>query len=207
MAADTVELPDGASLADFAPFAIRCLDLDPQSTIRLVGSGAVVRGYVRLPYDVIAGRSLAVGEQPSFDITVSATDFLNWQDSTDARPVRQDAAWLTPVPPVQGWRRVETVAEADIRGIVGAGALTARAEVDPRRQQALMDATVLTATDGAGTVEVRLATVSLLTKLGFLPREAEAHLDAQAGWLRVTGPLGSTYQQSAGQSPSVLRLL
>jgi hypothetical protein len=198
-------MPERAQVADFAPFAARCLDLDPQSVIRLHGAGSTVRGFVRLPYDVLAGRSIAVDEGVGFDITVSTADFLNWLDAKSYEPARRDAEWLTPLPAGDGWTRIETVTESEIRGILRAGALTARAEVDPKRQQALMDATVLTVEGVAGeSIELRLATVSVLTKLGFLPRDAEVKIDLQPGWIRVAAPLGSTYQQRPGQT---LRLL
>jgi hypothetical protein len=175
-------------VADFAPFAARCLDLDPQSVIRLHGVGSTVRGFVRLPYDVLAGRSIAVDDGADFDVTVGT-----------------DAEWLMPLPARTGWTRIETVTESEIRGIVRAGALTARAEIDPKRQQALMDATVLTvACEADKAIELRLATVSMLTKLGFLPRGAEVKIDVQPGWIRVAAPLGSTYQERASLS---LRLL
>jgi len=201
----TVPLPERSHVADFAPFAARCLDLDPQSVIRLHGLGSTVRGFVRLPYDVLAGRSIAVDDGGDFELTVSTADFLNWQDAAAYEPARRDAEWLTPLPAPNGWTRIETVTESEIRGIVRAGALAAQAEVDPKRQKALMDATVLTVAGEADkSIEVRLATVSMLTKLGFLPRGAEVKIDVQPGWIRVAAPLGSTYQQRAGQS---LRLL
>jgi hypothetical protein len=199
---------DPTLVADFAPLAARCLDLDPSAVIRLHGAGTVVRGFVRLPYDVLAARSVAVTGTEAFDVTVSVADFLNWQDAPEFRPVRRDHEWLAPLPPPTGWQRVESILDADIRSIVRAGALTARAEVDPRRQQALMDATVLTvATENSEPIEVHLSTVSMLTKLGFLPREGEAKVDIQPGWLRLAAAFGSVYQQQAGQSPSPLRLL
>jgi hypothetical protein len=200
-----VSLPARTQVADFAPFAARCLDLDPQSVIRLHGVGSTVRGFVRLPYDVLAGRSIAVDDGADFDVTVGTADFLNWQGATSFEPARRDAEWLMPLPARTGWTRIETVAESEIRGIVRAGALTARAEVDPKRQQALMDATVLTvACEADKAIELRLATVSMLTKLGFLPRGAEVKIDVQTGWIRVAAPLGSTYQERASLS---LRLL
>jgi hypothetical protein len=200
-----VPLPERSLVADFAPFAARCLDLDPGSVIRLHGVGSTVRGFVRLPYDVLAGRSIAVDDGADFDVTVSTADFLNWQDATSYEPARRDSEWLMPLPAPGGWTRMETVTESEIRGIVRAGALTAQAEVDPKRQQALMDATVLAVAGDAGkAIDVRLATVSMLTKLGFLPRGAEVKIDVQPGWIRLAAPLGSTYQQGAGQSFQLL---
>ena len=200
-----MSLPARTQVADFAPFAARCLDLDPQSVIRLQGVGSTVRGFVRLPYDVLAGRSITIDDGADFDVTVGTADFLNWQDATSFEPARRDAEWLMPLPARTGWTRIETVTESEIRGIVRAGALTARAEVDPKRQQALMDATVLTvACEADKAIELRLATVSMLTKLGFLPRGAEVKIDVQPGWIRVAAPLGSTYQERASLS---LRLL
>ena len=198
-------LPERTRVADLAQFAARCLDLDPGSVIRLHGVGSTVRGFVRLPYDVLAGRSIAVDEGVDFDVTVSTADFLNWQDATTYEPARRDSEWLMPLPARGGWTRIETVTESEIRGIVRAGAQTARAEVDPKRQQALMDATVLTvAGEPDKAIEVRLATVSMLTKLGFLARGAEVKIDVQPGWIRVAAPLGSTYQQRAGQALGLL---
>jgi len=211
-------LPSREAVSDFAPLAARGLDLDPNSLIRIVSVAAIARCYVRLPYDVLAGRAIALKDDLSaadrnatVDCTMSVADFLNWQDSMAFEPAGRDAEWLSPVPPPTGWRQLDTITDDEIRSIVRAGALTARSEVDPRRQQALMEATVMTVSTASGgadsPIEVRLAAASLLTKLGFLPRGTDARVDVHPAWVRLTATLGSIYQSRGKDSISPLRLL
>jgi hypothetical protein len=55
-----LSLPPPAVLADFAPMAERAISIEATAVLRLRGGPGRVAGFVRLPYDVIAGRSLAV---------------------------------------------------------------------------------------------------------------------------------------------------
>jgi hypothetical protein len=188
-------------LGDFVPMAERAVSADPDALIRLrVPAGEpVVAGFVRLPYDVLAGRTLATeplkpteSAEP-FDVTFAAADFLRWQAESGPEPARQDQRWLTGLPPRAGWQRIEVVPDQAIREVVRAGALLARDATSRSGQQALLGSIVLTASSGGRTVDVPLGPLSALTRMGFLPRGSEAAVDTAPGWIRVAAAYGSTY--------------
>lgn len=187
-----------AALADFVPMAERAVSADAEALIRLRGllvdGGSVLAGYVRLPYDVLAGRTIAAEFTEPFDLTFAAADFLRSQAESSFEPVRQDARWLTGLPPRAGWQRIEVVPDKAIREVVRSGALLAREATSRSGQQALLSAIVLTATSDAGhSVDVPLGPLSALTRMGFLPRGGEAAVDVAPGWIRVAAAYGSTY--------------
>lgn len=182
-----------AALADFGPLAERVVGLNPdQAQLRLRGTGETVQGFVRLPFDVLAGRSLTVTAD-RFDLTLAAPDFLRWLQGHASEPARQDAAWLAPLPPVAGWRRVEVVPDSAVREVVRSGALLAPSATTRSAQQSLLASTVLTASDGSQAVEVPLGPLSALTRMGFLPRGGQAAIDTAPGWLRIAAAYGSTF--------------
>ena len=188
--------------ADFVPMAERAVSADPETLIRLrgmvAGSGeSVVAGYVRLPYDVLAGRTIAAELAEPFDVTFAAADFLSWQAESGPEPGRQDARWLTGLPPRAGWQRIEVVPDQAIREVVRSGALLARDATSRSGQQALLSAIVLTASSGGRSVGVPLGPLSALTRMGFLPRGGEAAVDVVPGWIRVAAAYGSTYVNDA----------
>jgi hypothetical protein len=194
-----------AELADFAPMAERALTADSGTLIRLravlaAGAGqelGVIAGFVRLPYDVLAGRAIAARVDEACDVTYSAADFLSWLDADGepyaAEPARHDARWLTSLPPRSGWRRIEVVPDQAIREVVRSGALLARDATSRPEQQALLSSIVLTVSDDGRSVEVPLGPLSALTRMGFLPRGSEAVVDTAPGWIRVAAAYGSTY--------------
>jgi hypothetical protein len=194
-----------AELADFAPMAERALSADSGTLIRLravlpAGAGqelGVIAGFVRLPYDVLAGRAIAARVDEACDLTYSAADFLSWLDADGepyaAEPARHDARWLTGLPPRSGWRRIEVVPDQAIREVVRSGALLARDAASRPEQQALLSSIVLTVSDDGRDVEVPLGPLSALTRMGFLPRGSEAVIDTAPGWIRVAAAYGSTY--------------
>jgi hypothetical protein len=194
-----------AELADFAPMAERALSADSGTLIRLraalaAGPGqelGVIAGFVRLPYDVLAGRAIAARVDEACDVTYSAADFLSWLDADGepyaAEPARHDARWLTGLPPRSGWRRIEVVPDQAIREVVRSGALLARDATSRPEQQALLDSIVLTVSDEGHSVQVPLGPLSALTRMGFLPRGSEAVVDTAPGWIRVAAAYGSTY--------------
>jgi hypothetical protein len=191
-------LGDRDRLRDFAPLAERARSVAEDALIRFRSDGGRVGGFVRLPFEVLAGRTIeavAVGDGSS-DITVTAAEFLAWLDGAGEDPVRADAHWLSALPPRAGWRRVEVVPDAAIRDVVRSGALLAQSAGAGTRpgQQALLDSIVLTARPESGPpVEVPLGALSALTRMGFLPRGGEAAVDTAAGWIRVAAAYGSTY--------------
>jgi hypothetical protein len=192
-------LGDRAGLRDFAPLAERALSVDGEALIRFRSGGGRVGGFVRLPFEVLAGRTIqATGAAdpggPS-DLTVSAKQFLVWLDGDGAEePVPADAHWLSALPPRAGWRRIERVPDTAIREVVRSGALLAQGADSRPGQQALLDSIVLTAQPESGPpVQVPLSALSALTRMGFLPRGGEAAVDTAAGWIRLAAAYGSTY--------------
>lgn len=190
-------LPAVEVLRDFLPLAQRVQDIDVATPIRFRGDPLTVSAYVRLPYEVIAGRTVTVDEGTSFDATVEAFAFIDWVEGRDGVPPTRDALWLQPLPPRAGWQRVEVVPDADIRAVVRSGAQLAHSTSTRSEQEALLGSTVLRATSGPTTVEVPLGPLSALTRMGFLPRNSTAAVDVAPGWIRVAAPYGSTYVATA----------
>lgn len=203
----TTSLLDGAQLRDFTPLAERAVSVDAASLIRFRRGPATVAGYVRLPYDVLAGRTLAVaaGDEPSLDVTMAAADFLHWMQDPAAVPTPKDAHWLSALPPRAGWQRVELVPDSVIRDLIRSGASLAPDAASRRGQEALLASVVLTATAPGQRVEVPLGPLSALTRMGFLPRDAQAAVDVAPGWIRVATTLGSTFV-STGNALGMLTL-
>jgi hypothetical protein len=202
---DTLVLPD--QLADFVPLAERALTTDPASMIRFRAAEQTVAGYVRLPYDVLAGRTLAAEQAGSFDITVAAADFVRWVEQSGPVPPGKDAHWLSALPPRRGWRRVDVVPDGVIRDLVRSGAGLAAGATSRQSQESLLASVVLTAAagDGSPDVQVRLGALTALTRMGFLPRDSEVGIDVIRGWVRVAAGYGSTYV-SDGNSLGLLAL-
>ena len=202
---DTLVSP--SELTDFIPLAERAVAIEAASMIRFRAAGQRVAGFVQLPYDVLAGRTLATEPAASFDITVAAADFLRWAAQSGPGPAGKDAHWLSALPPRQGWRRVEVVPDGVIRDLVRSGAELAAGATSRQSQEALLASVVLTAAgDGsAPPVQVRLGALSALTRMGFLPRGSEAAVDVSPGWVRVAAALGSTYV-STGNALGLLSL-
>ncbi|HTZ44385.1 MAG TPA: hypothetical protein VMB79_11030 [Jatrophihabitans sp.] len=179
-------------LADFAPMAERAVSADAGTLLRLRAHGQTVSGFVRLPYEVLAGRTIMAASEP-FDLTCSAADFLAWQGGTGPEPARQDVRWLTGLPPRAGWQRVEVVPDAAVREVVRSGAALAPSATTRAGQEALLDSIVLTARSDSRTVEVPLGPLSALVRMGFLPPDGQAAVDTAPGWIRVAAVYGSTY--------------
>jgi hypothetical protein len=189
-------LGDRDGLRDFAPLAERALSVDGEALIRFRAGDGRIGGFVRLPYEVLAGRTLEVADVDGpFDITVSAKQFLVWLDGDGGdEPAPADAHWLSALPPRAGWQRIERVPDTAIREVVRSGALLAQGTDTRPGQQALLDSIVLTAQPESGPpVRVPLSALSALTRMGFLPRGGEAAVDTAPGWIRLAAAYGSTY--------------
>jgi hypothetical protein len=205
---------DREAVADLAPVLRRTVELDPRSLCRLRLIGAAATVLVRLPFAVLVSRTVeAARRDTSLDLTARAADLLGWLDAEPGQapqPEPRDAEWRTGLPPPAGWRRVESVPDAVLRPLVRSGALAlkeaaAREGVpgaQPRAQvaDALLDAVVLTATDGELTAEVPLRTVSALTRMGFLRRDGQAHIDVAGRWVRLVAEYGTVYYEKPGLS-------
>lgn len=198
-------LTDREQLRDFGPLAERALSVEPDSMIRFRSTEATIAGFVRLPFDVLAGRTVQAGGGPS-DLTVSAADFLRWLDADGPVPAGKDAHWLSALPPRTGWQRIELVPDSAIRDVVRAGALLAQNASSRSGQQSLLGSIVLTAQSAGRRVEVPLGPLSALTRMGFLPRGSQAAVDTASGWIRVAAPLGSTFVSTGQDALGLLSL-
>jgi hypothetical protein len=180
-------------LADFAPMAQRVVTIDDGALIRFRSAEDHIAGFVRLPYDVLAGRTVAAEPSAIFDVTISAVDLLSWLEQDTPQPQRRDAHWLSALPPRSGWQRVEVLPDVTIRDVVRSGARLARSTQTKQGQQSLLSSIVLTASSSGRTVDVPLGALSGLTKLGFLPHDSSAAIDVAPGWIRIAAPYGSTF--------------
>jgi hypothetical protein len=207
----------GAALADMTPLLRRVVSLDPRALARVRMAGNRITLFVRLPFGVLAARTVPAETGDVLDRTVAAQDLLGWLDGERTDPPEpRDARWRGAAPPSTGWQRLETVPDDVIRGLVRSGALAlkdaaAREGVpgaEPRAEvaDALLDSVVLTARDDAGRrADVTLRTLSALTRMGFLSRDSSAAIDVAGRWLRVAGEWGSVFAETEAGGLSVLR--
>jgi hypothetical protein len=207
-----------AELDELAPLLRRAVTLDPSSLARLRHSGDRVTALVRLPFGVLAARTIVLDDPGAEgDSTYRAEELLAWLDGERADPpATRDADWRGAVPPVSGWQRVDTVPDTDVRPLVRAGALTLKESAEregvpgaqPRAEvaEALLDSVVLTVTasddaapvPAAITVPITLRTLSAVTRLGFLPRGSYVAVDVAGRWIRVAAAYGSVFAERAG---------
>lgn len=202
---------DRAALAELAPVLRRATGLDARSLARLKLTGEAAMVLVRLPFGVLVSRTVrtASSRAEPLDVAVRAQAALAWLDDGAAVPEPEDAAWRTGLPPDSGWRRLETVPDDVVRGLVrrGAVALTEAAEregvpgAQPRAEvaDALLDSVVLTVSDEDGrSAEVTLRCLSAVTRMAFLPRGGRVHVDVAGRWVRVVAEYGSVYLERPG---------
>jgi hypothetical protein len=207
------------ALVELAPLLRRALQLDPAVLVRLRGGGTVA-AVLSLPFGVLVGRTVpARGLDPDLDVTVGAADLVGWVDNSSSPPVRRDAEWRGAVPPRTGWRRLETVPDDTVRGLVRQGARAVQAaaarEGVPGAQlraevaDALLDCVVITAGEDPeltrAPVEVTLRVLSAMTRMGFVPRGSHVGLDVCGRWVRVAAEYGSGYLQRPGSRLPLLR--
>lgn len=196
-----------ADLVELAPVLRRAVTLDPTGLARVRASEHQIAVLVRLPFGVLVARTLAAaGHGPVLDATVRAAELLAWLDADcSAVPEPRDAEWRSGLPPASGWRRIETVPDDVVRGLVRAGAKTLKDTVQhaghpgaqPRADvaDALLDSVVLTVRADAGgpSAAITLRTLSALTRMGFLPRGSHVAVDIAGRWTRVAAEYGSVY--------------
>jgi hypothetical protein len=204
-------------LTDVAPLLRRMVALDPRALVRLRRRDDRLVALIRTPFDVLAARSIRVQPQGSVDTTLSAAEALGWIDGETDEPAARDTDWRGPVPPEQGWQRIDQVPDEVIRSLVRTGAMTLKEAAEregvpgatPRAEVAdvLLDSVVLTVTrdDGPESAEVTLRVLSALTRLGFLARDSHASIDRSGRWIRVAGTYGSVFAETAGLGFTVLR--
>ncbi len=191
-------------LADFVPLAERAVQIDPATLLRLRGEGELVAGFVRLPYEVLAGRTIRVSPRTRLR-----------RHSHRSRPARL-ACRLGPGSGRQGCALAEPAAAPNRLATTGRGAGAGDHRPGPLRrragshghqpggQQALLASVVLRVQAAGAAVEVPLGPFSALTRLDFLPPASQVAVDTAPGWLRLATPLGSAFL-ATGQS--VLGLL
>jgi len=202
-------------VSELAPLVRRAVDLDPAALARVRRAGSHVSLLVRLPFGVLAARTVeAAGPGVDVDTTVRGSELLAWLDGAqDEPPQARDAQWRGGSPPTSGWRRVDRVPDADIRPLVRSGALTLKQAAEregvpgaqPREAvaDALLDSIVLTVSGDGLTVEISLRTLSALTRMGFLPRDSHAAIDVAGRWVRVAAAYGSVYAERPGAGLTV----
>jgi hypothetical protein len=205
-----------AQLFDTAPLLRRAVSLDPRSLVRVRLSADSVTSFVRLPFNVLVGRTVKVQwDGDEIDSVVVARELLAWLDGAAVKPPTSwDALWREPIPPGGGWRRVETIPDSVVRNLVrkGASALQEAAQREgvpgsqPRAEvaDALLDSVVVTAQAGGLRAEVTLRTLSALTRMAFMPPGSRAAIDVSGRWLRVAAEYGSVYAERRGSGLTVL---
>ena len=207
-----------AELADLAPLVRRAVGLDAACLVRLRHRDERVAALVRLPFGVLAARTIPTAGGPAVpaDVCVRGAELLAWLDGERPDPpAARDADWRGGVPPAAGWRRLETVPDAEVRPLVRAGALALKQAAEreglppgaqPRREvaDALLDAVVLTVSGAPGRAEVSLRTLSALTRLGFLARGSHLAVDVSGRWQRLAASYGSVYAERPGAGLGLL---
>lgn len=206
-------------VADLAPLVRRAASLDVSGLVRLRRTSEQISALVRLPFGVLAARTILVDQRTAVvveDVAMRCSDLLAWLDGEYADPPEQrDAEWRSGLPPTSGWQRVDTVPEAVVRPLVRVGALAlqeaaARESVpgaQPRAEvaDALLDSIVLTVTDGAHSVEVTLRSLGAVTRLGFLPHGSSIAIDVAGRWVRIAAAYGSVYAERPGSGLALTR--
>lgn len=198
-----------AELAELTPLVRRAVDLGPATLVRVRRGGTRLTMIVRLPFGVLAARTVPVESGPELDRTMRSDEVLAWLDGDRSEPPpARDAAWRGGTPPDSGWHRIDRVPDTAIRPLVRSGALTLKAAAEregvpgaqPRQDvaDALLDSVVLTVSDDRHEVGIALRTLSALTRMGFLARDSHAAIDVSGRWIRVVGVYGTVYAERPG---------
>ena len=202
--------PSRANLVELEPLVRRAASLAPGTLVRLRLQSRTVTAFVRLPFGVLAGRSVPLDHSPNgVDSTYAAGELLTWiDDPAGVAPTTRDADWRDGLPPSGNWRKVEVVPDDVIRGLVKAGAATLAQAAEregvpgaqPRAEvaDALLNSIVLTVADATLQVEIDLRMASALTRMGFLPPNSVATVDVAGRWKRIAGRFGSIYAERPG---------
>lgn len=202
---------DRAALGELAPVLRRGVDLDPGVLVRLRRVSGTAGAFVRLPFGVLVARTVECpAREQLLDVAVRAADALHWLDgTTDDPPESRDHEWRTGMPPTSGWKRLDTVPDDVVRPLVRQGALALKDAAEregvpgaqPRAEvaDALLDSVVLTVTGRGGeAAPVTLRTLSALTRMGFLARGGDAHVDLNGRWIRVAATYGTVFLERPG---------
>lgn len=197
-------------LDELAPLVRRAVTLDAAGLVRLRRAGTRMSALVRLPFGVLAARTVDLDEAgDDLDVAVRSDELLAWIDGErDEPPAASDAQWRTGLPPPSGWQRIDTVPDTEVRPLVRSGALALKDAAEregvpgaqPRAEvaDALLDSVVLTVTGGPHSAQITLRTLSAVTRLGFLPRGSHVAVDVTGRWVRLAAAYGSVYAERPG---------
>ena len=172
----------------------------PDAAIASEVLGVVVEVPIERSHDALAAYA---------DGSVRYLNHAGGASVVDEPPPARDEMWRSGRPPSSGWRRIETVPDGVVRGLVRSGALALKEAAQregvpgaqPRAEvaDALLDSVVITASDDDGrSAEVTLRALSALTRMGFLPRGGDTHIDVAGRWVRVVAQYGSVYLERPG---------
>lgn len=197
-----------ADLIDFAPLIRRVARLDPAAAVRVRRHDDRVAVYVALPSAALVGRTISVGSGSSgapdvlearVDRTIRAGDLLRWLVADQVEPAGADAAWSGALPPSRGWRRVDTVPAAVVRGLVRQGAdahrQVAAAALSARAAQTLLETPVLTITGAGLRAELSNRELAALISMAFLPEDGTVVVARNGRWTRAAAQFGSVFAE------------
>ncbi|WP_328582002.1 hypothetical protein [Streptomyces sp. NBC_00370] len=207
----TLRFADSGEAADLAAFLGRLIHYDRAAAVRLQGGGAAVAVFGRPPsFDVLAIRTVRLGEPAELDVTVSAGELL--EGIGEGRQFAVPAPvtgppWAGVLPPRGGWRQLDGLpGTAQMRAAVAAAVAEFRS-----RDEALPEAHRTRAerdrigneiwSRTLGTTDLPLRAVHAAQSVGFLrptADEAPAALFGAGSWLRLRTPFGSTAVRLAG---------
>jgi hypothetical protein len=206
----------GGELVELTPVLRRAIALDPAGLVRLRIRPTSATTLVRLPFGVLAGRRISGSYAQPLDATYGCAQLLAWLEGQPLAvpPESRDLDWRSGLPPEQGWRRMETVPDDVIRGLIAAGLRTLKEvavregvpDGQPRAEvtDTLLDSIVLTVEQGPDRVEISLRLLSALTRMAFLARGSHLAIDLAGRWLRVTASYGSVYAERPGLGLGIL---
>jgi len=223
-----------ADRADAGAFLARVLSQDPAALVRLRAAGTRLTLLSWLPYDVLVSRTVAAAAPaPERDAVVAAASLLEQLDEARRTrslavpvPAGRELSWRGALPPVTGWRVLDTLPPAAVHAVVRAGVdtfrrvATSRAAATAAGEQLLAyDAVVVDDDDEGAAVGVPLRALHAAVRMNFLPppddapparpasgpvlTEAGVAVSVRPGWLAVHAPYGSSYVRRG----PVLRLL
>jgi hypothetical protein len=187
--------------------------IDANLAVRLRGDARHIRLLAWLPTKALVGVTVR-SDRPAagaVDMVTGAGWLAAWlagELPAGAAPPRRDAEWLTPVPPQDGWRRLEILPGAVVRDLVRQGAAAhadaARLDLGARAADSLLDTPVVKVAAADSHAEITNRSLSALVAMGFLPgagdRDSQGSDDrdevavaVRGRWTRVSTVRGSVF--------------
>lgn len=217
----TLRLGGRAEIGDLGSFLERAVRMDAAVLVRLRADppGRMVSACLRLPFGVLVGRTVRAVLTGGADQTVRAADLAANLANDPANeltaggpeglilPERHDTRWRGPLPPMSGWRRLDSVPVRDLRRLVAAGvgafqAATERIGGPPIARDAadaLLDHEALTVSDRRDTAVLPLRVCHAAWRMGFFGADddADCAVSIAGRWARIAAPFGSAYRDPA----------